>query len=277
MRLHIFFLQAVQYLQQAVTFDDKDGHTWEELAYCYLMINDLQNSYTAYQHALYHIQNPKVGVAWVFNYKVWMSQMKLWDLWSTAVVSQTFDIFRWGFRGLSPVRFSRLIPPFWSGRTRGCGTVSDSYMIVTGATATPSRRSMLASRWTQTSSSITRRVGGGVLGEGTVAMLGWLSSLVRIPFFACDLNVTVIRLVVVVGLVWLTFLFVLVLGIVFCSFFRIFIKLYFLPRFGCSVSRKVRFRVGIINKQQGKFDEALAVSFKDFGIFRLRHLYYCSN
>lgn len=54
-------VQAVEYLQQAVAFDDKDGHTWEELAYCYLMINDLQNSYTAYQHALYHIQNPKVG------------------------------------------------------------------------------------------------------------------------------------------------------------------------------------------------------------------------
>lgn len=54
--------QAVDYLQQAVAFDDKDGHTWEELAYCYLMINDLQNSYTAYQHALYHIQNPKVGL-----------------------------------------------------------------------------------------------------------------------------------------------------------------------------------------------------------------------
>lgn len=52
--------QAVEYFQQAVAFDDKDGHTWEELAYCYLMINDLQNSYTAYQHALYHIQNPKV-------------------------------------------------------------------------------------------------------------------------------------------------------------------------------------------------------------------------
>lgn len=55
--------QAVEYLQQAVAFDDKDGHTWEELAYCYLMINDLQNSYTAYQHALYHIQNPKVRVS----------------------------------------------------------------------------------------------------------------------------------------------------------------------------------------------------------------------
>lgn len=51
----------MEYLQQAVAFDDKDGHTWEELAYCYLMINDLQNSYTAYQHALYHIRNPKVG------------------------------------------------------------------------------------------------------------------------------------------------------------------------------------------------------------------------
>lgn len=56
----MLFRQAVEYFQQAVAFDDKDGHTWEELAYCYLMINDLQNSYTAYQHALYHIQNPKV-------------------------------------------------------------------------------------------------------------------------------------------------------------------------------------------------------------------------
>lgn len=61
--------QAVEFLQQAVAFDDKDGHTWEELAYCYLMINDLQNSYTAYQHALYHIRNPKVGCVVVFVYR----------------------------------------------------------------------------------------------------------------------------------------------------------------------------------------------------------------
>ncbi|CAM9464308.1 unnamed protein product, partial [Choristocarpus tenellus] len=58
------YRKAVEYLQQAVAYDDKDGHAWEELAYCYLMINDLQNSYTAYQNALFHIQNPKDARLW---------------------------------------------------------------------------------------------------------------------------------------------------------------------------------------------------------------------
>ncbi|CAM9165340.1 unnamed protein product, partial [Discosporangium mesarthrocarpum] len=58
------YRKAVEFLQQAVTYDEKDGHAWEELAYCYLMINDLQNSYTAYQNALYYIQNPKDARLW---------------------------------------------------------------------------------------------------------------------------------------------------------------------------------------------------------------------
>lgn len=73
-------------------------------------------------------------------------------------------------------------------------------MIVMGATVTPSRRSMLASRWTQTSSSITRRV-GGVLGEGNgddcEASRGSLFGVCVV----IEVKVTVMRFVVVVVMV----------------------------------------------------------------------------
>lgn len=42
---------------------------WSALGHCYLMQDDLQKAYTAYQQALYHLPNPKVrstrGVPWL--------------------------------------------------------------------------------------------------------------------------------------------------------------------------------------------------------------------
>lgn len=36
-----------------------NGELWERLAFTYLLSDDLQNAYTAYQHALFHLPNPK--------------------------------------------------------------------------------------------------------------------------------------------------------------------------------------------------------------------------
>ena len=34
-----------------------------ELGHCFLMMEDLQQAYAAYQQALYHLRNPKVSVS----------------------------------------------------------------------------------------------------------------------------------------------------------------------------------------------------------------------
>ena len=55
------FSKAGEYFHVLVGLNNANGDAWGHLGYCFLMQNDLQNSYTAYQHALYHIRNPKVG------------------------------------------------------------------------------------------------------------------------------------------------------------------------------------------------------------------------
>lgn len=34
-----------------------NGHTWTALGHCYLLKEELQNSFDAYQHALYYLQD----------------------------------------------------------------------------------------------------------------------------------------------------------------------------------------------------------------------------
>ncbi len=51
--------KASEFLQRAVKADPHNGETWALLAYTYLLSDDLQNAYTAYQHALFHLPNPK--------------------------------------------------------------------------------------------------------------------------------------------------------------------------------------------------------------------------
>ncbi|KAG5183710.1 hypothetical protein JKP88DRAFT_185808, partial [Tribonema minus] len=58
------YRQAVELYQRVIEANPEDGAAWAELAYCYLMLNELQNSYTSYQHALYHIKNPKNAHLW---------------------------------------------------------------------------------------------------------------------------------------------------------------------------------------------------------------------
>lgn len=56
--------QAVEYFQSILNLDQNNGETWGSLGHCYLMMDDLQKAYSAYQQALYHLQNPKEPKLW---------------------------------------------------------------------------------------------------------------------------------------------------------------------------------------------------------------------
>jgi glucose repression mediator protein len=73
------FPQAVEYLRTILKVDQANGEVWGSLGtfpshiylfatnvltsilgHCYLMMDDLQQAYSAYQQALYHLSDPKV-------------------------------------------------------------------------------------------------------------------------------------------------------------------------------------------------------------------------
>lgn len=57
------FPKAVEYLQSILNMDSSNGDIWGSLGHCYLMMDDLQKAYSAYQQALYHLRDPKVCCA----------------------------------------------------------------------------------------------------------------------------------------------------------------------------------------------------------------------
>lgn len=54
------FPKAIDYYQRALNISQENGEVWGSLGHCYLMTDDLQKAYTAYQQALYRLPNPKV-------------------------------------------------------------------------------------------------------------------------------------------------------------------------------------------------------------------------
>lgn len=72
------FPRAVEYLQGILKLDASNGEVWGSLGqyqalclfppflteccagHCFLMMEDLQQAYAAYQQALYHLRDPKV-------------------------------------------------------------------------------------------------------------------------------------------------------------------------------------------------------------------------
>lgn len=56
------FPKAVEYLQSILNMDNNNGDIWGSLGHCYLMMDDLQKAYTAYQQALYHLRDPKASL-----------------------------------------------------------------------------------------------------------------------------------------------------------------------------------------------------------------------
>jgi tetratricopeptide (TPR) repeat protein len=58
------FTAAVEYLRQILKVDATNGEVWSSLGHCYLMMDDLQQAYSAYQQALYHLPDPKEPKLW---------------------------------------------------------------------------------------------------------------------------------------------------------------------------------------------------------------------
>lgn len=63
------FGRAVDYFKRILAIQENNGETWAALGHCYLMMDNLQEAYQAYQQALYHLSNPKVFTAWLENEK----------------------------------------------------------------------------------------------------------------------------------------------------------------------------------------------------------------
>lgn len=58
------FTAAVEYLRQIIKIEPSNGEVWSSLGHCYLMMDDLQQAYSAYQQALYHLPDPKEPKLW---------------------------------------------------------------------------------------------------------------------------------------------------------------------------------------------------------------------
>lgn len=58
------FGKAAELYQRALTTRPEQGDTWGLLGHCYLMLDDLERAYAAYQQALYHLSNPNVPKLW---------------------------------------------------------------------------------------------------------------------------------------------------------------------------------------------------------------------
>lgn len=58
------FTAAVEYLRNILMVEPSNGEVWSSLGHCYLMMDDLQQAYSAYQQALYHLPDPKEPKLW---------------------------------------------------------------------------------------------------------------------------------------------------------------------------------------------------------------------
>lgn len=58
------FTGAVEYLRNIIKIEPGNGEVWSSLGHCYLMMDDLQQAYSAYQQALYHLPDPKEPKLW---------------------------------------------------------------------------------------------------------------------------------------------------------------------------------------------------------------------
>jgi len=58
------YSKAVEYLQQILRIEQHNGEIWSALGHCYLMMEDLQQAFSAYQNALNNLNNPKDPTLW---------------------------------------------------------------------------------------------------------------------------------------------------------------------------------------------------------------------
>lgn len=58
------YQKAIEMYRLAVESNVQDGEAWADLAYCFLMINDLPSAFTSYQQAYCHSENIQDGHLW---------------------------------------------------------------------------------------------------------------------------------------------------------------------------------------------------------------------
>ena len=49
------YQSAIDYYTKLITIDSENGPAWTALGHCYLLVEDLQKSFNAYQRALYSL------------------------------------------------------------------------------------------------------------------------------------------------------------------------------------------------------------------------------
>ena len=52
--------EAMEFLKNIIKMEPANGEAWGNLGHCHLMMDNLQDAYTAYQQALYYLPDPKV-------------------------------------------------------------------------------------------------------------------------------------------------------------------------------------------------------------------------
>ncbi|TLD05209.1 uncharacterized protein PgNI_09744 [Pyricularia grisea] len=58
------FPKACEYLNAIIKLDPTNGEAWSAMGHCYLMMDELQQAYSAYQNALVNLQTPKDPKLW---------------------------------------------------------------------------------------------------------------------------------------------------------------------------------------------------------------------
>lgn len=58
------YSSAIEYYQKLTILDPENGPAWTALGHCYLLVEDLQKSFNAYQHALYSLDDIKDPQLW---------------------------------------------------------------------------------------------------------------------------------------------------------------------------------------------------------------------
>lgn len=63
-RIKEIYPKAIEYFQRVLAVDGANGDVWGALGHCFLMVEDLQKAYAAYQKALHFLQSPKDPNLW---------------------------------------------------------------------------------------------------------------------------------------------------------------------------------------------------------------------
>ena len=53
----------MEYLKKILGGEPNNGEAWGNLGHCFLMMDNLQEAYSAYQQALYYLPDPKVSTS----------------------------------------------------------------------------------------------------------------------------------------------------------------------------------------------------------------------